>query len=334
MESINDEEPLIQNDKEEEKEKKEKSHNRKDKKDQLKFLSPHEHSYYIQLLQDKNDKLLWYYKARFRTHLILHHSNKYSKVIEWTVLTMIIINVAAFVINTDENISKGWVDEFLNIVEYISVGFFTLEYILRLWCVVDKKIYRNRPWYGRLRFIISPFSLIDLASIVPFYVALVVDYQRLEFSTALRIFRVFRLLKVEKYSSSFGLIGRAILEQKEILLSTLFLCSVIMVVQSTLLYFAMRHDDPKNFGSIPTTMWFSVLQVTGVGGYESVYLNGWAKFISGITAFTAVAIFAVPVGVIANGFLTAFEIAEEILIECPKCNHSFTHEHRRKPELP
>lgn len=53
---------------------------------------------------------------------------------------MILVNVVAFILNTDEDIAQGWVQILLNVIEYISVGFFTMEYLLRF-------VYTKFPTY-------------------------------------------------------------------------------------------------------------------------------------------------------------------------------------------
>jgi len=291
-------------------------------------------------LSPRQQKFWWYYRLRFQTHLLLHHETKIGKILEWIILACIFINVIAFILSADTRLSPSdAASETFQVIEIVSVAIFTIEYSLRIWSIADKKKYRDKPWIGRLKYFFTIFSLIDLASIAPFYIETVIIWARethvariAQFSTSIRILRVFRLLKAEKYNKSFSLIGNAIKESKDTLLSLMFLCSVLLVLQATLMYYVQRKDDPDNFGSIPTTLWFSVLMLTGVGGYESVTFNVWGKIIAGFTAFLAVALFAVPVGVIANAFLNAFEETEDIIVICKHCGKGFEHKHVKKKE--
>ena len=52
----------------------------------------------------------------------------------------------------------------------MSVVVFTVEYFLRLWAVGEETSYGGV--LGRLRFMITFYPLIDLASILPFYIDL------------------------------------------------------------------------------------------------------------------------------------------------------------------
>jgi len=111
-------------------------------------------------------------------------------------------------------------------------------------------------------------------------------------------------------------------EQKAILGAAGVLSLIILLVQATLLWIAQKDAYPEQFGSIPKTMWYSVLQLTGVGGYEGTGWTPAGKIIASITAVLAIAIFALPIGVIADGFTDRLK---KIEVTCPSCGHSFVH---------
>jgi voltage-gated potassium channel len=82
-------------------------------------------------------------------------------------LVLVVLNVTAVVLETVQSIYAAHRVLF-HYFSDISVIVFTIEYILRLWsCDVDPK-YR-RPFLGRLRFALTPLSLIDLLVILPTY---------------------------------------------------------------------------------------------------------------------------------------------------------------------
>lgn len=74
-----------------------------------------------------------------------------------------------------------------------TVGIFTLEYLLRLYAIGEEPCYSG--FKGRLWWIVSVFSLIDLASIIPFYVDLGLAGNQLSSTTFIRLFRVFRMMR-------------------------------------------------------------------------------------------------------------------------------------------
>ena len=70
-----------------------------------------------------------------------------------------------------DDLPSGWPGAIFDGVEIVSVVIFTVEYIARMYAIGECDEYLG--WRGKFRFLITPFSLIDLASIVPFYVDLV-----------------------------------------------------------------------------------------------------------------------------------------------------------------
>jgi len=53
---------------------------------------------------------------------------------------------------------------------------------------------------GRLRFMVTPFALVDLMAVLPFYLPFA--FPELRFIRAFRLFRLFRILKLARYSES------------------------------------------------------------------------------------------------------------------------------------
>jgi voltage-gated potassium channel len=251
----------------------------------------------------------WWERTRFQVYKIFNGKSKWSKTVDNIMFLIVAVNITAFVISTDKEIRQyAWLLTLFPLIEAGSVGIFTVEFCLRVWASIEKKKYYKRPIYSRLRFLITPMSIIDLASIVPFYVDLFLNWysRKLSYTVTLRIYRIFRLFKAEKYSRSFHVIGRVLRANRHILFATLFLSIVLLLTHATILYFIMRHDDPQLFGSIPKTLWFSLLQLTGEGGYEGYPYTWPALLLCSVTMVVAIGLFALPVGIIANGFLTEY----------------------------
>ena len=74
--------------------------------------------------------------------------------------------------------------------DIVSVIIFTIEYSLRLYLAAEDREF-NAGRFPRLRYMSSPFALIDLVAIAPFYLAAVVNVD-------LRVLRALRLLRILK----------------------------------------------------------------------------------------------------------------------------------------
>jgi voltage-gated potassium channel Kch len=86
---------------------------------------------------------------------------------------------------------KHWFEFF----DIFSVAVFTVEYVLRLYLAPEDEEFKNRK-NARWGFVSSPFAIIDLLAIAPFYLKafIPIDLRVLRFLRLLRILKLFRVL--------------------------------------------------------------------------------------------------------------------------------------------
>lgn len=83
-----------------------------------------------------------------------------------------------------------------SILEILTVVIFSVEYVLRLWtCDLEDPKYKGAS--GRFRYIFSFFSIVDLASTLPFFVDAILVDRDVAGSAFLRMFRLLRMMRVE-----------------------------------------------------------------------------------------------------------------------------------------
>lgn len=225
-------------------------------------------------------------------------SNLYSLADDVVITCLILINVAAFIASTSPTLSQPH-KFILEEIEIVSSLVFTIEYILRLWVsTVDHKY--SHPLWGRLRYALTPLSLIDLISILPFYFLLL--FPSLNFVNLIRVLRLLRLLKMSRYSESVRTMGTVLYAKKEELIATAFAVFILLIFASSIMYFVENEAHPETFASIPDAMWWGVVTLTTVG-YGDIYpITPLGKFLGAILAFLGIGIFALPAGLIAAGF--------------------------------
>ena len=224
--------------------------------------------------------------------------NLYSLADDIVITGLILINVGAFIAST----SPTWSQEHQSIldnIEIVSSLVFTIEYLLRVWvCTVDSRY--SHPLLGRLRYALTPLSLIDLISILPFYSLLL--FPNLNFVNLIRLLRLLRLLKMSRYSESVRTLGAVLSAKKEELIATAFAVFILLIFASSIMYFVEHEAHPEAFGSIPDAMWWGVVTLTTVG-YGDIYpITPLGRFLGAILAFLGIGIFALPPGIIAAGF--------------------------------
>jgi len=198
------------------------------------------------------------------------------------IIVLIILNVLAVIIASVPVLHEKY-SSFFYRFELFSVIIFTVEYILRIWTCTEIEKYNGIR--GRIKWFFSPLALIDLLAILPFYLPFIgVD---LRFVRIFRLFRIFRLLKIARYTSALDLIRNVFKSRKEELFVTLVFAMLLLIVSSTLMYYAENEVQPNKFSSIPAAMWWAVITLTTVG-YGDIYpITGFGKVMAGIIALLA-----------------------------------------------
>ncbi|MBV6645026.1 MAG: ion transporter [Cyclobacteriaceae bacterium] len=242
---------------------------------------------------------VWSKRRIFETLEKGEGDDRLSKRFDLFIMTLILLNVMAVILETVESIYVQ-APLLFYYFEIFSIIIFSIEYVGRLWTCTYFERY-SHPFWGRLKFVFSIAGLIDLMAILPFYLPLLFAMDG-RFLRMMRLFRVLRIFKMGRYSTAFNLIMRVIKQRKEELLITLTIVLVLLILASSMMYYLEHEVQPENFSSIPETMWWGVATLTTVG-YGDVYpITGFGKVLGAFIAILGVGIFALPAGIIAAGF--------------------------------
>lgn len=255
---------------------------------------------------------------RSRTHAILETSvqDDAATLVDDALLTgLILVNVVAVVLET----VPGWGTRYagvFNAIEWVSGPAFTLEYLLRLWACREDPRYA-RAVGGRIRYALRPLLLVDLLAILPFWLPMLIPLD-LRVLRALRLIRLLRLFKMARYVESLQTLGTAIRSRRDELLITLAALGILLLVASTLMYYAESAAQPEAFSSIPKAMWWGVTTLTTVGYGDLYPVTPLGRFMGAIIAILGVGLFALPAGLLASGFSDALQ-AKRAAACCPHC---------------
>ncbi|MEZ2318755.1 MAG: ion transporter [Microcoleus sp.] len=225
-------------------------------------------------------------------------TNLYSLADDIIIQFLIVLNITAFIASTSPVFSIEYQKIFEDI-EIVSSLVFSLEYLLRMWvCTVDSKY--SHPIWGRIKYALTPLSIIDFVSILPFYLLLL--FPKLSFVYLISLLRLLRLIKISRYSESVRTLGIVLDAKKEELFATAFAVFILLIFASSLMYFVESSAQPQSFGSIPDAMWWGVVTLTTVG-YGDIYpITPIGRFLGSMLAFLGIGIFALPAGIISSGF--------------------------------
>ena len=234
---------------------------------------------------------------------------------ELALIALIVLNVAAVVVESVREIGERYAD-FFRWFEVASVTVFSIEYVTRLVLCVRQPEYR-RPVVGRIRWASTPLAIIDVVAILPFFLTSPTDLRMLRIA---RLSRLLRLLKITRYSRSIQTLGTVIRAKKEDLLVTVGAIALLLVVSSSLMYFAESEAQPEGFSSIPAAMWWGVCTLTTVGYGDLYPITPVGKVLGALIAILGVGLFALPAGILAAGF-TEY-LGGGTAGRCPRCGHA------------
>lgn len=238
---------------------------------------------------------------RYRVHQIMEtgaHDDVQSRVCDAIIILMIMLNLVAFVLGSVDWIA-GQYGRLLDWFELFSIVFFTFEYVVRIWASVEHAPLRGlSPFRARLKFAMQPLQLIDLIAVLPFYLGTLVGLD-LRF---LRVMRLFRFLKILRYSPAMQVIAKVFYNEGRALLAALLIMLALILFAATGMNYLEGDVQPDTFGDIPSSMWWALATLTTVGFGDAVPITPWGKVWSGLFMIFGLGMFALPIGIVSTGF--------------------------------
>jgi voltage-gated potassium channel len=248
-----------------------------------------------------------------------------AKVFQIFILSLIFVNVLAVIFETVEPFFSRYRSCF-RYFEVFSVCVFTVEYALRLWCSSENPKYSGAA--GKVRFVFTPFAIVDLLAILPFFLPMVIPVD-LRFLRAIRLVRFFRILKIGRYYEDFRTIGRMFRSKKEELMISVLVFSILLVICSSLMYFVENKAQPNTFSSIPAAMWWGIATLTTIG-YGDIYpVTTAGKVLGSFIAILGVGMGALPAGILASGMIEEIQKKRRVAKKCPHCGKDIEVEENR-----
>lgn len=240
-----------------------------------------------------------------------------SRIVDWILTVLILASVVVvFAVTFDlpcEVITA------LESFESIASIIFTVEYLLRIW-TADFLHVNMSPWKARTLYVLSTMALIDLVAILPFWLPMFLPGSLLGMR-ALRLVRLLRIFKLNRYFDAMATIGAVIRDKRRELIGSLFFVLLLMLVASLLMY-SVEHDaQPQVFRNAFSGLWWAVATLTTVG-YGDIYpVTVVGRVLGAVIAFSGIAALAIPTGIITAGLTARID-------RCP----SDGHEHDREVE--
>lgn len=175
----------------------------------------------------------------------------------------------------------------LRSAEWFFTLLFTTEYVLRI-------VSTERP----LRYIFSFFGVVDLLAILPTYLSLfVAGTQSLAVVRALRMLRVFRVMKLAHYLGEARTLSLALQRSRPKI--TVFLVTVLTVVLIVGALMYLIEGEQRGFTSIPISMYWAIVTMTTVGYGDIAPVTPAGRMLASVLMILGYGIIAVPTGIVS-----------------------------------
>ncbi len=191
-------------------------------------------------------------------------------------------------------------------MDYITVGIFILDYILRL-ITADFKLQKSAASF--FLYPLTPMALVDLLSILPSLTVMNDGLKLFKLFRLIRTMKVFRTFKFIRYSKSFDIIANVFKKQKKVLSAVVTLAGAYILISALIIY----NVEPDSFQTFFDAVYWATVSLTTVG-YGDIYpVTTIGRIIAMISSVFGIAVIALPSGVITAGYLA--EINKDA--ECP-----------------
>lgn len=186
---------------------------------------------------------------------------------------------------------------YFHVFEAISIYIFSFEYLYRI-----RLSFQEKRMKGVYKYMFSAYGLIDLISILPFFLNQLVKVDG-RFLRILRLFRLTRIFKLGRGSSSLKLFIKALNGVKNELKFTLFLSLLAILFSASAIYYLEHEAQPEKFSSITESIWWATVSLATVG-YGDVYpVTAGGKIFASIISLIGIGIVAIPTGIISASFV-------------------------------
>lgn len=199
------------------------------------------------------------------------------------------------------------VGPYLRVSEYVFTFFFTMEYVLRIYC-------SPRP----RKYVLSFFGIVDLLSTLPFYIGWLFGTARyLLVIRTFRLVRVFRVFKLFNFLSEGNMLLNSLLYSSRKII-VFFLFVVILVISiGTLMYMIEGQHPGTAFNNIPNSIYWAIVTMTTVGYGDITPETPLGRFLSALVMLVGYTVIAVPTGIVSASMMREHRVRQAL--KCPHC---------------
>lgn len=173
-------------------------------------------------------------------------------------------------------------------LEWAFTILFTIEYAVRLWVA-------RKP----LRYMTSFFGVVDLLSILPTYISLLLPGTHYLLTIRiLRVLRVFRIFKLAGHMKESHMIISALYASRQKLTVFLTTIALLVVIIGSMMY-VIEAGTNSGFDNIPRSIYWAIVTMTTVGYGDISPATPLGQLLAAVVMIMGYAIIAVPTGIVS-----------------------------------
>lgn len=195
--------------------------------------------------------------------------------------------------------------DYLYYIEYITVAYFTLEFICRI--ILFPFHYKH--------FVFDFLNLVDIVSLFAMYFIYVVNFvdpkEKYEISNfdlihSIQIIRICRLFRLVKNAKRFRILLCAIKASAfEALIVSTFLMAAVLIFGVVAFY-----AGDVTYFSIPDQCWWAVITMTTVGYGDIMPTTGFTRLIGALCAVTGVCLLAIIISIFVKNIFVFYDYSK------------------------
>lgn len=210
--------------------------------------------------------------------------------VEYLLQALIVLSLLGFAFDTIPDLDET-PRRLLRYFETASLLIFSAEYVVRM--------VLTRP---PTRYAFSFFGIIDLLSILPFYLSFTTGLHSIR---ALRLLRILRILKLARYSRAMQRLHRAFVIARDELILFTATAFVLIFLAGAGIYHFEHEAQPENYRSLFDGLWWAVCTLTTVGYGDIFPVTAGGKVFTFFILIIGLGVIAVPTGLVASALATA-----------------------------
>ena len=265
---------------------------------------------------------------QFARDLLFNSNNIYKRYFDITIIFLVISSVFILVYEVKHPVPE-WLDNYD--IYFVSV-IFAIEYLLRLWVHNDVsemiiKEYNDANFLAKefnlqgvikkalsekLKYMLTPSAIVDLLAILPAYRPLRI----------LRVFILFRVFKLLRYTKSINQFVDVIVNKKFELLTLLFLL-VFIVFTSGIAIYILEADKNPHIHTLFDGIYWAIVTISTVGYGDISPVTDVGRAISVLIILAGIAMISFVTSVIVSAFSEKLgELKENRIVEQLNKNRS------------